>query len=135
MPSFSLKDATVNVNGTDLSSFVRSVTLTIEAEELEDTAMGDDWRSRLGGLKTGSWEVEFNQDFASGAVDQTLFPLLGQVATIQGKPTSATVSATNPQYSGDALVSQYNPFSNAVGEVATVSVTWPTAGPVSRATA
>jgi hypothetical protein len=33
------------------------------------------------------------------------------------------------------LVSQYQPFSASVGDIATLSVTWPTSGTVTRATA
>jgi hypothetical protein len=33
------------------------------------------------------------------------------------------------------LVSQYQPFASTVGDLATLSVTWPTSGTVTRATA
>lgn len=135
MATFALTDASVTIGGVNLSDHVRSVTLEVSADELEDTAMGDTYRSRIGGLKDSSWTIEFNQDFAASNVDATLFPLLGTVATIVGKPTSAAVSATNPSYTGSALITQHSPIANGVGDLATMSVTWPGAGAVTRATA
>lgn len=134
MASFAFTNAFVSVNAVDLSTFVRSVTINVEAEDLEDTAMGDTYRSRIAGLKDWSVDVEFNQDFAASAVDVTLWPLLGTVTALIVKPVNTTTSATNPQYSGNVLVSEYNPLDGSVGDLATTSVSWPGAGTLSRAT-
>lgn len=134
MATFAFTDASVVVDGTDLSDHVRQVSLTVSADELDDTAMGDTYRSRIGGLKDWSVTLEFNSDFAASEVDATLFPLLGDAVTVTIKPTSAAVGATNPSYSGSVLVSQANPIGNSVGDLATVSVTWPGAGALTRAT-
>ncbi|HEY9417121.1 MAG TPA: hypothetical protein VIQ30_20375 [Pseudonocardia sp.] len=134
MASFAFTDAKVTVGGTDLSTYVRQVTLNVNADELDDTAMGDTFRSRIGGLKDWSVNLEFNQDFAAGAVDATLWPLLGTTTTVTVKATSATNSATNPLYSGSVLVSQVNPLTNGVGDLATTSITWNGAGTLSRLT-
>ena len=134
MATFSFVDASVVINSVDLSDHVRQVTLNVSAAELDDTAMGDTFRSRIGGLKDWSVTLEFNQDFAASEVDATLWPLLGTTTTITIKPTSGSVSATNPSYSGTVLVSQYNPLTNGVGDLATTSVTWQGAGALTRAT-
>lgn len=134
MATFAFTDASVVVNSVDLSDQVRQVTLTVSADELDDTAMGDTYRSRIGGLKDWSVSLEFNSDFAGTEVDDTLWPLLGTTTTITIKPTSGSVSATNPSYSGSVLVSQVNPIGNSVGDLATVSVTWNGAGTLTRAT-
>lgn len=134
MASFAFIDARVEVNSVVLSSYVRAVTLNVSADELDDTAMGDTYRSRIGGLKDWSVNLEFNSDFAASAVDVTIFPLLGTTTTVKVRPTSSAISATNPEYSGSALVSQHNPFGNSVGDLATVSNQWPGAGTLSRAT-
>jgi predicted secreted protein len=132
--SFAFTDASVTINSVDLSDHVRSVTLNIEAEDLEDTAMGDTFRSRIGGLKDWSIDIEFNQDFAASEVDATIFPLLGTVVAVEVRPTSSPVSATNPKFSGNVLVSEYNPLDGSVGDLATTSVSWPGAGALTRAT-
>lgn len=135
MATFAFTDAYVTVNSVDLSDHVRQVTLDVSADELEDTAMGDTFRSRIGGLKDWSVTLEFNQDFAASEVDATLWPLLGSTTTVVVRPTSAAAGATNPQYSGTVLVSQYNPLTNSVGDLATTSVTWQGASTLARATA
>jgi hypothetical protein len=134
MAKFAATDYKVTVNGTNLSTNLNSVELAIESDDLETTAFGSEWRSRIGGLKTGSVTLSFMQDFGAGAVDATLFPLFNTLATVVITPTSSTVSSTNPSYSFTALVNSYSPFASSVGDIATLSVTWPTSGTITRAT-
>lgn len=134
MASFAFIDGRLEVNAVVLSTYCRGVTLNVTADELDDTAFGDTYRSRIGGLKDWSVAPEFNQDFGASATDVTLFPLLGTVVTVKVRPTSAIISPTNPEYSGSVLISQHNPFGNSVGDLATMSVTWPGAGTCARAT-
>lgn len=135
MAVFSFTDASVTIGGTDLSDHVRSVSLSVSSDELDTTAMGATYRDRIGGLNDWSVSVEFNQDFAASEVDATLFPLLGTTSALVVKPTSDAVSATNPSYSGNVLVNDYSPLDGSVGDLATVSVSWPGAGTLTRATA
>ena len=135
MASFAFTDARVELNSVNLSTFVRSVTVNVEAEDLEDTAMGDTYRSRIGGLKDWSVDIEWNQDFAASAVDVTIFPLLGTVVAIKVRPTTSAISATNPEYQGNVLINEYNPMDGSVGDLATTSTSWPGAGTLTRATA
>lgn len=129
MGSLAFIDARVEVNGVDMSDWIRQVTLPIEFEELEDTAMGDRGRSRIAGLQDSSLSLELNQDFAVAAVDALLFALAGETTVVKVRPTSAAISTTNPEYVATYLVSQYQPFGNSVGELATTSVQWPLSDP------
>jgi hypothetical protein len=135
MASLALTDAFVSIGGVDLSDWVLSVTLPRGVESLDETAMGDTTRKGKGGLKTWNVEVEFKQDFAAGGPDATLDPLVGTTATIIVRPTSAAVSATNPNYTGTGLITNYQPFGNSVGDLATCSVSIESAGTMTRATA
>lgn len=135
MAKFAATDYKVTVNGTNLSTNLNSVELSIEADDLETTAFGGEWRTRVGGLKTGSITLSFLQDFGAGSVDATLYPLFNTLATVVITPTSGSVSSTNPSYTAVALVNQYMPFASSVGDIATLSVTWPTSGTITRATA
>jgi hypothetical protein len=135
MAKFAANDYFVSINGTDFSTSLNSVELAEEADNLETTAFGSTWRTRIGGLKQASLTLNFMQDFAAGSVDAVLNPLLGSIATVVVKATSGTVSATNPTYTMTALVTQYSPFASSVGDIATLSVTWPVSGSVVRATA
>ena len=135
MAKFVATDYSITVGGTDFSNSLAAVTLDVSADEQETTAFGDTFRSRIGGLKDASVALDFHQDFGASSVDATLFPLIGGTAEIVIKPTSGSISATNPTYTFTALVTQYTPFASNVGDLATLSVTWPVTGAVARATA
>lgn len=135
MAKFAATDYKITVAGTDFSSNLNSVELSQEADELETTAFGQYWRTRIGGLKNGSVTLNFMQDFGAGSVDAVLNPLLGTIATVIIQSASGTVSATQPKYTAECLVTQYSPFASSVGDIATLSVTWPTNGTVVRGTA
>jgi len=132
---FVATDYNITVGGDDFSTSLAAVTLDVNAEEQETTSFGDAWRERIGGLKDGSVSLDFHQDFGASSVDATLWPLLGTTVTIVIKPTSAAVGATNPSYTFDALVTEYQPFASSVGDLATLSVSWPITGAVTRADA
>ena len=135
MAKFAATDYKVTVNGTNFSTNLNSVELSIESDDLETTAFGGEWRTRIGGLKSGSLTLQFMQDFGSSSVDATLYPLLNTLATVVIVPTSGTVNSTNPSYTATCLVNSYSPFASSVGDIATLSVTWPVSGTVTRATA
>jgi len=135
MAKFAATDYKITVNGTNLSTNLNSVELALESDDLETTAFGTTFRERIGGLKTGSLTLQFMQDFAAASVDATLFPLFNTLATVVITPTSGTVTATNPSYTALCLVNSYSPFASSVGDLATFSITLPTSGTVTRATA
>ena len=103
------------------------MTLALTAEEVETTSFSTQWRSRISGLKDATVTLDFHQDFGAASVDATLYPLLGSQATVTVQPTSGGTTATNPVFSGVFLVTEYTPFENSVGDLATLSVTWPLA--------
>jgi hypothetical protein len=135
MPKFYAQDYKITVGTAILSTSLASVTLDITADEVETTAFGSSYRTRIGGLKDASVSLDFHQDFGAGAIDSLLFPLLGSTVAVKIVPTSGTVTSSNPEYSMSCLVTQYQPFAGAVGDLATLSVTWPVTGEVTRATA
>ncbi len=135
MAKFYAQDYKVTIGTTVLSSSIASVTLDITTDEVETTAFGSSYRTRIGGLKDGSVSLDFHQDFGAGAVDALLFPLMGSTVAVAIAPTSGTITATNPEYRFTALVTQYQPFAGSVGDLATLSVTWPTASEIVRGTA
>ena len=128
-----LNNASVTINSVDLSSYVTSVTLSQSADNLEDTAMGDTSRSYIGGLKSGTVDIEFNADFAAAKTEATIFPLVGTSTAVVIKPVAASVSATNPSYTFNAIVTEWDTLNGSVGEIATHSVSWPI-GAITKAT-
>jgi hypothetical protein len=125
---FVATDYNVTINGSDFSTSIAALTFDISSEEQDTTSFGRTFRTRIGGLKDASVTLDFHQDFAAASVDATLFPLLGSFATVVAKPTSGTATATNPSYTGVFLVTEYQPYASSVGDLATLSVTWPAAG-------
>lgn len=134
MAVFVFTDGRVELNAVNLSTLVRKVTLSPSADAQESTAMGATYRARLGGLKDWSVEVEFNQDFAAAQVDATLFPLLGTTFSVKVRPTTGVISATNPEYQGTGLLTEYTPLDGSVGDLAVSPVTIEGAGTLTRAT-
>jgi hypothetical protein len=136
MAIFVATDFSVTINGsTALNSYLTQVELTASATDVTTTAFGSSFVTRVAGLKEGSLTLAFNQDYASGTVDATLFPLLGANATVVIKPTSSAVSSANPSYSAVCLVTELTPVSGTIGDLSVFTVTWPTTGAVTRATA
>jgi hypothetical protein len=135
MAKFYAQDYKVTVGTSVLSDSIASVTLDITSDEIETTAFGQTYKTRIGGLRDASVSLDFHQDFGAGSIDALLFPLMGSTVAVKIAPTSGTVTATNPEYRFTALVTQYQPFAGAVGDLATLSVTWPVSGEVVRGTA
>jgi hypothetical protein len=136
MAIFVATDFSVQINGsTALASYLTQVELKTSANDITTTAFGSSWVTRVAGLKEGSLTLQFNQDYAAATVDATLWPLLGTQATVVIKPTTSSVSSANPAYTAICSVIDLTPVSGQIGDLATFSVTWPTTGTVSRATA
>lgn len=136
MAIFVATDFSVSINGsTALASYLTQVELKTSANDITTTSFGSSWVTRVAGLKEGSLTLNFNQDYAAATVDATLWPLLGTQATVVIKPTSSAVGTANPAYTAICLVTDLTPVSGQIGDLATFSVTWPTSGTVTRATA
>lgn len=130
-----LTDASIVINSVNLSDHIASVTITTSDDVIDTTGFSSTsaaGRTRVAGLADNSVTLEFHQDFATSNVEQTIYPLLGSTTTVVVKPTSAAQGATNPSYTFTALVSEWQPLSGSVGELATASVTWPISGAITK---
>ena len=118
---------TISVNGTDISDHVIQVTVAVEVDEVETSAFGSVWRTRIAGLKTGSIQIDYQNDYAASQASAVINPLLGTNATVV-----VTQTGTGGTIAGTAvvLVTQTQPVNGAVGDLSTSSVTWPTTGTV-----
>lgn len=135
MAVLALVDTYVELNSVDMSAFVTGVELDAEVVDLTTTNFGSGgWDERIGGLKSGTLQISFNDDFAATTVDDRLWPLFGTVVTFEIRPTAAAVSTTNPSYTGSVLVNELSPVAGSVGDLATQDLTWPVSGVVTRAT-
>lgn len=135
-----LTDAYVVLASTDISQYVTSVTLSSTLDVVETTSMGSTSRTRVAGLRDNQVTLEFNQDFASGALEALIYPSdattkIGTAVAMTIKPTSAATSPTNPAYGFSALITEWQSVSGSVGELASVSVSWPISGAITKTTA
>ncbi|UUV34379.1 phage tail tube protein [Amycolatopsis roodepoortensis] len=136
MGKFVLLAGSVKLAGNDLSNYGSSAELSLESEAEDATTFGSGgWQEFLAGLKSGSLKVKFKQDMANGALDSIMWPLFGTVATFEVKATQAAVSASNPAYSGNVLISQHTPLSGEVGKIVEADLEFQTSGAVARVTA
>lgn len=137
MAKYVVTGTTVKLNGTDISSSCARAELVINSADVDVTDFGSaGWTEVIGGLKSGTVSLDFHSDFGAGAVSTLLQPLVGTIGTvvlIAGNGTAA--SGLTPAYTATCLINSFTPVSGAVGDLATFSVSWPTSGSVSYATA
>lgn len=126
--------ATLTINSVDLSDHMTSASLEISYDSVPTTAFGDTVETLIPGTGRAVLNVTFNQDYAGSEVDATLNGLVGGTTAFVFKPTSASVSATNPSYAGTVVVTEYTPVSAEVGSLSTLSCSWPVTGAITRAT-
>ena len=136
MPTMVLLAQYLALNGVDLSTYTRKAEVSVEVEEKDVTTYASlGWKVVQGGLKSGELAIEFLQDVAATKIDSIMWPLLGTVVTFETRLDQAAVSTNNPKYTGSVLVKSWNPVEGSVGDEASVGVTYPTSGAVTRATA
>ena len=137
MSKFVVTGTQVSFNGSDISSNCARAELVINAAEVDTTDFGSNgWTEVIGGLKSGTVTLDFHSDFGSGAVSELFEGLIGTIGTVTLIAANGTAaSATTPQYTAEVLVNSFTPISGAVGDLSTFSVSLPTTGEVSYATA
>jgi hypothetical protein len=110
----------------DISDLVTSAVINQIVDELEITTMSDQAHRYVQGLSSGSFTIDFLNDWDSADVMQTLNAAFGQtlsVSVITVKNTA--VSAANPTYQFSILVNNLTPLgTGGVSEIASSSVTF-----------
>jgi hypothetical protein len=134
-----LTNAYVVYASNDISQYVTSVSLSTSVDVIETTGLGSSARTRVGGLFDNSLTLELNQDFADNALEELIngtslaTTTVGTTVAMEIRPVNGAVSASNPKFTFNALISEWQPLSAAVGELATISVTWPISGAITKA--
>ena len=127
------RNAMLIVNNVDLSASVKELSLSYEAESLDETAMGDSSRKQRGGLKTQGLEVTFFQKFT--CVDATLFGLVGCQTSVEVRACNACSTDSNPRFQATWLLQSYPPMGGAVGDLLEAQIRFEPAGDLSRTVA
>ena len=118
-------DAYLTLDGTNLSTSLRSMALDLEVDAVEKTAMGDSFHNNISGLQNWAVEVELNQ--ATSLVDLILSQLTGGTCAryLHIRETNAAVSTGNKAFiAPEAIVTAYRPYGGEVGSmtIATASI-------------
>lgn len=125
----------VYIGGVDLSNHITRVTIDETWAETDTTAINDAAARRQAGLIDASISFDFQQDFASASIEQTINPLLGGTAPVMIWASGSTTGTANPKYTANVLCNEWHPIDASAGDLMTVSVTWPCDGTVNRAVA
>jgi hypothetical protein len=131
-----LTNAYVVFASNDISQYVTSVSLATSYDVIDTTGISTTGaaRTRVAGLADNSITIEFNQDFADNALEElingttTTNGTVCLVVAMEVRPDNTTGRASNPKYTFNALVAEWQPLSGAVGDLAGVSATWPISG-------
>lgn len=114
------KIATVN-----LSDHVTNFQLNRMVDSLEVTAMGDTSHKFVAGLSADTITVTFLNDTATASVLATLQDAFGTtVAFAAIQDSGSSVSATNKLYTGTIFVDNLTDINGAVGDEATIDITF-----------
>jgi hypothetical protein len=119
--------AKILVNSVDLSDHCSSVTLEDSADEVETTAFGAGYRSKVQGLKDASITATFQTDHATGSVADTMQPLYDSGGTFAVKVWPVG-SGTIVYTLSPAQLFNKPLWGGAIGDLATVDVTFSNAG-------
>jgi hypothetical protein len=136
MAKYVVTATVVKIGTTNVSNSCASATLELTAADVDVTDFGGaGWTEVIGGLKSGTVTLDFHNDYGVGGINTILNPLLGTIATVTLVPNGTVVSGTNPMWTAPVLINSVSPVAGAVGDLATFSVSFPTSGEVTFATA
>ena len=137
MAKIVLTNAFVEFEGVDFSDFVSSITLSTVHDVLDVTPVqeGTIYKEVIAGVGTNTVSFEFYQDFADNSLEEFFNNVgtatrVGTKVSCKVKPLNTFTSASNPEYQFEALVSEWTPINAAVGQLSTISVTWPISGAI-----
>ena len=121
----------VTLNSVDVSDQVTAATINQTFDELETTSMGGNGsHTFVKGLESSTVTLDFLNSYAAAEVATTLQSAYGTTVALTIKPTSAVISATNPEYQTTILVNNLTPVSGSVGDLSTQSIQFTCNSPI-----
>jgi len=134
MSKLVLTEPFISLDGVDLSDHITSVALGTVYDLVEVTEMGNIAKKFVGGLENNTLALEIQQDFGIGEVESVIYPNRGLRINAIVRPVDGPRSATNPEYTFVVLVSEWAPLTGSIGNLATVSISWPIFGEITKTT-
>jgi hypothetical protein len=135
MSKYVLKDAYIAINGTALSNLASHVDIDDSADEIDFTGFSTAGYREIGqGLKDATINCTFFSDFAAAGVNSGVNNIIqplyssGGTFSVEVRPTSSAVSATNPKATMTARVYAYSGIAGDVGDASTFDCAFRNAG-------
>jgi hypothetical protein len=134
MAAFVIKNPFVEIDGVDQSDHVRSVTVSMKAADVDQTASGDDGQTRLQGLRDDSFEFTFKADEANGDLNEQLYELFdaGTAFEVRVAKAGSVISSSNPAYAGTVVPTDWTPLDGSIGDLAEAKLSLPVSGKITR---
>lgn len=127
-----LKDAYIELDGTDYSEQVTEVEMTFDvADEDVTTFVNEGWTRVAGTRKSGKIDIGI---LLSDALTDFLWDNLGDDVSYEVRASQETVSSTNPSYSGTCMVGGFKPISGKPSDVQRDKITLKMNGKPDKAT-
>jgi hypothetical protein len=117
----------------DISNYVTSITLSTTAAEVVTSAMGSSAVTRIQGMIDNSITLELQQDYPT--IEKLFWDAFtaGTAVPMTVKPNgTAAASSTSPQYAFSVLPTSWTPVNGAIGDLATVSISYPISGAITK---
>jgi hypothetical protein len=138
MPRLVLNNAYVLFASNDISEFVTQIELKTSVDTIDTTQIGAQSRTRQAGVFDNSVTFQFNQDYADNALEELVNgtsmanTTVGTAVAMQIRPVNAAVSASNPKYTFNAVITEWQSVSGELGNLSTVQVSWPISGNITK---
>jgi hypothetical protein len=138
MPRLVLNNAYVLFASNDISEFVTQIELKTSVDTIDTTQIGAQSRTRQAGVFDNSVTFQFNQDYADNALEELVNgtsianTTVGTAVAMQIRPVNAAVSASNPKYTFNAVITEWQSVSGELGGLSTVQVSWPISGNITK---
>jgi hypothetical protein len=138
MPRLVLNNAYVLFASNDISEFVTQIELKTSVDIIDTTRIGSQSRTRQAGVFDNSVSFQFNQDFADNALEELVngtsmaTTTVGTTVQMQVRPVNAAVSASNPKYTFNAVITEWQSVSGELGALSTGAVSWPISGNITK---
>jgi hypothetical protein len=130
-----IKDATVFINGSDVSDLIREVAVNRKYADVDATGMRSDGAmEHKNGLRDDSFALVAKSSFGAAGLDEILEALFEDEDEFEVtvNPHPLPTALDNPQYQGTCLLQEYTPISGAVGALSTTPLTLPCQGRIAK---
>jgi len=133
MPKFVVKAGEVLIDGSDISTYIRSAAVQMDKDKVDATGLnGNGVKEEIPGLATEGFEFELATDPA--VIDALFFPLYRNDSTFEVSVEIDTPDGPGNTYScATCRLFNYHPVDGNVGQLSTTKVTFSSTEGISQA--